>query len=545
MAAIPLERIGERGASVPFLEYEAENAPSDGELIGPSREFTSLAAEASGRRAVRLKPNGQSVRFTLAAPANAVTVRYAIPDGSEGLGRDSRLAVYAGARRIGTLKLTSRYGWFYGRYPFSNRPRDGRAHHFYDEARLLLGETLPAGAEVRLVTESNAAPWTIVDLADFELVAPPFERPKGALSITRFGADPSGRRDSRAAIASAIAAARRRDVPIWIPAGTFRVDGHVYVDRVTIAGAGPWHSVLRGKGVGIYGRNGAKAVTLRDFAVIGEVRARVDKAPLAGVGGTLGGGSLLENLWLQHHKVGIWLDGPFDGLTVRRTRILDNAADGLNLRRGATNALVEQNFVRNSGDDGLALWSHRQSDSNVTLRRNTVIAPILANGIAIYGGRDIDVNANLVADTLTEGGGIHVGQRFRATPLSGRIALNDNLIVRGGSFDPHWRFGIGALWFYALDQAINADIRVSRTEIVDSTLPAIQFIGKPIRRVWFDGVRIDRASSVLQLQSAGQASFTNLSVARTAAGIAACKKGFDLRIEIELPPLDCALISRR
>jgi hypothetical protein len=554
MGALPLDRVGARGAEVPFLEYEAENASFDGELIGPSRRFTALASEASGRRAVRLKPAGQSVLFTLAAPANAFTVRYAIPDSRDGFGRNAALAIYAGNQRLGWLKLTSRYGWFYGRYPFSNRPRDGRQHHFYDEARLLLGRTLPAGTDVRLVAErANAAPWTIVDLADFEQVPPPLEPPRNAVSIVRFGADPAGKADSYAAFSSAIAAARKSRGAVWIPPGTYRVDRHIVVDRVTIAGAGPWYSVVRGKGVGVYGKkapSGSAGVTLKDFAIIGEVTRRVDSAALAGIGGALGGGSLLSNLWIQHHKVGVWLDGPFDGITVRGLRILDNAADGLNFRRGVRNATVEQNFVRNSGDDGLALWSHREADQNIVLRRNTIIAPILANGIAVYGGRNIQVTGNFVADTLTEGGGIHVGQRFQATPLSGRITIDDNLIVRSGSFDPHWRFGVGALWFYALDRPIDADIRVSNVEILDSTLPAIQFIGKRIRKVGFDGVRIDGAHLLLQVQSAGEADFSHLSAQRIAIGGAAlCHDDFKLALQEDarplrdLPPVPCASIT--
>jgi hypothetical protein len=37
----------------------------------------------------------------LSAPANAVTVRYAVPDGPEGKPIDARLGVYAQSRRIG------------------------------------------------------------------------------------------------------------------------------------------------------------------------------------------------------------------------------------------------------------------------------------------------------------------------------------------------------------------------------------------------------------------------------------------------------------
>src|SRR5690242_12123386 len=59
-----------RGADVPFVEQEAENATFTGERIGPGREAYTLPAEASNRTAVRLQPK-QYVEFTLTRPANA------------------------------------------------------------------------------------------------------------------------------------------------------------------------------------------------------------------------------------------------------------------------------------------------------------------------------------------------------------------------------------------------------------------------------------------------------------------------------------------
>src|ERR1700722_6724948 len=45
-----------RGADVPFVEQEAENAVTDGTIIGPSTQAYTLPAEASGRSAVNLAP---------------------------------------------------------------------------------------------------------------------------------------------------------------------------------------------------------------------------------------------------------------------------------------------------------------------------------------------------------------------------------------------------------------------------------------------------------------------------------------------------------
>src|SRR5688500_565190 len=78
-AALAPELVEGRGAAVPFLEQEAENAATNGTVIGPGRSAYTVEAEASGRKAVRLAP-GQYVEFTLPAAANAITVRYSIPD---------------------------------------------------------------------------------------------------------------------------------------------------------------------------------------------------------------------------------------------------------------------------------------------------------------------------------------------------------------------------------------------------------------------------------------------------------------------------------
>jgi hypothetical protein len=119
------------GAPLEFVEYEAENGATNGHIVGPDRTFTTLASEASGRRAVLLEGRGDFVEFTLSAAANALTVRYAVPDGPEGKTLDARLGVYAQGYRIADLAVTSRYCCYYGRYPFTKHPADGKGHHFF------------------------------------------------------------------------------------------------------------------------------------------------------------------------------------------------------------------------------------------------------------------------------------------------------------------------------------------------------------------------------------------------------------------------------
>src|SRR5689334_8440841 len=48
-----------RGARLPYVEYQAEDAVTNANKIGPDRTFTHLASEASGRKAVQLNAQGQ------------------------------------------------------------------------------------------------------------------------------------------------------------------------------------------------------------------------------------------------------------------------------------------------------------------------------------------------------------------------------------------------------------------------------------------------------------------------------------------------------
>nr|WP_203836703.1 glycosyl hydrolase family 28-related protein [Actinoplanes humidus] len=543
-----------RGAAVNFAEQEAENARFTGTLIGPDRSAYSLPAEASGRKAVQLAA-GQYVEFTLPAATNAITVRYSIPDAQGGGGITAPLTVTAG-RDSRTMTLTSQYSYLYNQYPFSNDPQTGLLHpdwwitecacvpaatspapeitkpfrpmHFYDEQRLLLGKTYRAGSTIRLTASSP----TVIDLLDSSLVSAPHVELVAA-NVLLFGADPTGRRDSAPAFDKAIAFARKAKLKVYVPPGTYQVNRHIIVDDVTIEGAGNWYTIIKGHqvtlptpapdgsvhtGVGFYGKEGGSSnVHLRDFAIEGDVRERIDTDQVNGVGGALSN-STIEGLHIRHTKVGMWFDGPMDNLRISGNIIVDQIADGLNFHTGVTNSLVRNNFVRNSGDDGLALWSEKTADSGNTFDHNTVQTPTLANGIAVYGGTDNTISANLIADPIREGSGLHVGSRFGAEPFAGALTIKDNSVVRAGTLELNWNIGLGAIWFYALDGSINADISVTGDHYLDSTYNAVLLVSDwgvkdlySINDVAFKNLHIDgTGTSVVSARTAGSASFENV-----------------------------------
>ncbi len=530
-----------RGATVPFTELEAETATTNGSVIGPDRTYTTLPSEASGRRAVRLDAAGEYVEFTLTGPANAMTVRYAVPDNAAGTGITAPVALSLDGTRLKDLDFTSRYSWFYGSYPFTNTPGD-KPHHFYDETRTLFGRPLPAGSKVRItLAQTGATPWTVVDLADFEQVGDPFDRPAGSLAVTDYGADASGAADSTAAFQRAVDAGKAQAKEVYIPRGAFRLTDHVVVDEVTLRGAGPWYSVLTGRhptdrkrAAGIYGKYAAgggysgeirpheaggpsRGVTLRDLAILGEIGERVDEDQVNAIGGAMSD-SVVDNVWMQHTKVGAWMDGPMDNFHIRNSRILGQTADGVNFHWGVTRSSVENTFLRNLGDDGLAMWADTRPNVANSFSGNTVVLPILANNIAIYGGKDISVTDNVVAESLTNGGGLHVGNRYpgvtpgQGTDVQGTFTLARNTTIRAGNTDSGWPFPIGAVWFDSRNSSIDkATINVTDTDIIDSSYAAVHFVSGTTRGVHFNRVNIDRTGTfALQFNDPAVVSFTGV-----------------------------------
>jgi hypothetical protein len=227
-------------------------------------------------------------------------------------------------------------------------------------------------------------------------------------------------------------------------------------------------------GVGFFGNfapNPSVDVQLFDFAIVGNTNVRDDDAPDSGVGGAFNGNSLVQNLWIEHTKCGMWLDGPFSGFHVTGTVIRNTYADGINFHKGISNSVVEQSILRNLGDDGLAVWAEQVPDENDVFKFNTIQVPMLANGIAIYGGKDNSATDNYVSDSVCDGGGLQASNRYSATNLAGTTTFARNTLVRTGAPS---RFGpqdCGAMWFWGT----SGSIRINDNEAYDSSFAAMTF----------------------------------------------------------------------
>jgi hypothetical protein len=95
----------------------------------------------------------------------------------------------------------------------------------------------------------------------------------------------------------------------------------------------------------------------------------------------------------------------------------------------------------------------------------------------------------------------------------------------------NWNIGLGAIWFYALDKNIDADIQVVGDNFLDNTYNAIMLVSDfpvkdlySITNVHFADVKVDgTGTSVVSARVAGSASFQNVDARNVGAvGINNC-----------------------
>lgn len=516
--------LAERGATVPYEELEAEAGETNAELLGPGREYLTLQAESSGRRAVRLTREGDYVQWTAPEEANSIVVRYSLPDAPGGGGESRTLSLYVDGTKRRALSLSSRYAWTYGAYPYNDDPSTGEGHRYYDESRFLI-EDVPAGATVRLQRDAvDNATYYAIDLIDLERVDDPYAMPDGYANVVDFGAVPDDEGDDTGAIQDAIlAAASGGKAGVWLPAGTFTLTDRLIVGGVRVRGAGMWHTVLQGTGGkgGFYGRGDNVRIT--DLSVRGDSVYRYDSGDDPAFVGNFGPGSLLQNVWVEHMKVGIWLNAGTDGLYMVGGRIRDTWADGVNFHAGVKNAVISHFNVRNTGDDAFAMWSAGMANENNAFRYNTSQLPMLANTFALYGGTSNRILDNIGMDTVTASAGIAVSTRdFGGTlPIAGTTEVRRNTLLRTGGLERNWNETFGALWIYADNHPIAEPVIVSDLRIADSTYDAIKLSeDETIDGVTFEDVSIEGAGAYgLDFDGVdGTGTFDNVTVASAAAG---------------------------
>jgi hypothetical protein len=476
------------GADMPWTTYEAEDMKTTGAVLGPKYEPYLVETESSGQKCVKLVKAGEYVEFTVQSPANAIVVRYSLPDAPNGGGINSTLDLFQNGKLVKTIPITSHYSWLYGNYPFTNNPKDGKPRNFYDECRLK-NLKLAKGDVIRLQKNDAAAPYCIVDLVDLENVAPPLAAPANSLSVTLFGAGGRGETDDTKALRDCITEASKQRKIVWVPAGDYRLTGDIVLPSdVTVQGAGMWHTTFVGDPE-LYGKADRRVrfkvmgnhVHIADFAIIGKLNYRNDSEQNDGIFGANAQNSTISRIWVEHTKVGLWFY-VCRNVVVDGCRMRDTLADGINLCVDTRNMLVTNCATRGTGDDCFAMWPTASDQGFVQqtpLPGSNIFShctgqlPFLANGGAIYGGANNRIEDCLFKD-ISPGCGILISSTFPTADetlkidnnFSGTTTVRNCELIRCGGYDHDWAWR--AAFQICLDRRSIAGLDIRNVEIKDS-----------------------------------------------------------------------------
>lgn len=474
-----------RGANMPFDTYEAEDGVVGGgaNVVGPNRTVGDIAGEASGRKAVNLDATGEYVEFTTRAATNTLVTRFSIPDAPGGGGIDSTINVYVNGVLKKALPLTSKYAWLYGAEAGpGNAPSAGAPRHIYDEANILLGETVPQGSKIRLQKDAANTTTYAIDFVSLEQ-ATVIPNPDPATYTVPAGFT---HQDVQNALDKVRMDTTGKLVGVYLPPGDYDTASkfQVYGKAVQVVGAGPWFTRFHAPSSQDNTDNGwraegtAKGSSFSGFAYFGNYTSRID-----GPGKVFDFSNVtdmtIDNIW-NEHQVCLYWGANTDRVTIKNSRIRDTFADGINMTNGSTDNLVSNNEARSTGDDSFALFSAIDAGGadmkNNVYENLTAILTWRAAGIAVYGGFNNTFRNIYIADILVYSG-ITISSLDFGYPMNGfgtdPTAFENISIVRaGGHFWGAQTFP--GIWIFSASKVFQG-IRINNVDIVDPTYSGIMF----------------------------------------------------------------------
>ena len=458
------------GAKMPYTTHDAEKTTvENGATIQQSTDMESTAVEATNQTYVELPKKDAAVTFNVTEPANALNVRYTIPDGASG-----QLDVQVNGSSVGNLDLSSHSAWQYlkGDHEYDQAIDGSSARFRFDETRLLLKDIqLKSGDKISLVKKKDDNVPYGIDFIELEQAPAPVAQSENSISIVDKGASANDDSDDTVALLAAVEEAKASGKSVYIPEGRFNFDKQVNIeaDNLKISGAGVWHTQLHftsdkryGGGI-VFGHN-SNGIELSNLYMDSNLTSRYNEdAQYKAISGTLGKDSKIHDIWVQHFEVGMWI-GDYDqmgnmkytdGLVVENARIRNNLADGINFAQGTKNSTVKNSNIRGNGDDGLAIWSsisdgtNAAAEENNKFLNNTIESGWRAAGIGIFGGKGHEISGNLIKDVFA-GAGIRVNTVFAGHNFDlndSGIKIHDNTILRSGTTNDLYNLHRGAIDF--------------------------------------------------------------------------------------------------
>ncbi len=457
----------------PYKRYEADlGALSNGAFIMPkSYAQTDLQSEASDQLCADMTATNASVEWTVTEAADGLVIRYCIPKGETDI-----IGVYVDNVRITGLTLTSTWSWeslWNNGNPNNGGVTNRNPKKRFDEVRFKLPNKIPVNGTLKLVRESGNIR---IDFVELEPVPEPISAPVGAAVYSGNGST----------LQSFINA--NGGNTIFLPAGAYNVNSQLYfgVANTKFQGAGMWYSHINFTS-GTTNNGGlntnASNVSYADLFLTTNNASRSNS--YKAINGIYTAGSTIKNIWAEHFECGAWIanysgSGPSfaDGFTLSDCRFRNNYADGINLCKGTSNAIVEHCSFRNNGDDDMAIWcANNQECINNTFRYNTSENCWRASGVAIYGGRNNQAYNLLIKDNLEAG--IRANNTFPGVTFNttGQHVFHDITLVACGTFNDLYNNRVGAidLLCTAVSGTRVQNVKMYNIDIIDSKNDAIYF----------------------------------------------------------------------
>ncbi|MBR1481010.1 MAG: hypothetical protein IJ609_03690 [Paludibacteraceae bacterium] len=522
----------------PYERYEAEPdfCSTNGSFLPASDDQRDLQSEASHQQAVQLTAQNQYVSWVVNQPGDGLTIRFSLPDNSNGTGTTGTLAVYAGNDHVGTLNLNSYWAWQYttngGNYPTNTpvTPGSGNVVRMrFDETHIRLSRAVNSGETLRLVkTDNNSTPYTI-DFVELEPVPAKVTYESLSGNKVQFtGGD----------IADFIG--NNQGKIIYIPEGRYETGRRIYLtsgNGTQLIGAGMWYTEIyfnaSSNNGNTYGYRGIEASSsnLRCegiyFNTVNNMRYyNNDASKQVGKGfqGSWGSNSVIRNCWVEHFECGAWIanyGSDSHNLLIEHCRFRNNYADGVNCAHGTKDATVRFCSFRNNGDDDMASWSDGLRCERNTFEYCTAENNWRASSLGFFGGEAHTAHHLFIADALESGARVNSDFSGVGFSQNGRFSIHDITIrhcgckggTRGNSGD-FWgsmqsSFNLGSTNYYPI-----YNITLDNIDITDSRSYGI-FIrstsSKPITGLELKNIHINGGTYGIYLYgSAGSATYCNL-----------------------------------
>ena len=465
----------------PYKRYEANLATLSNGAVATTKSYAqfNLQSEASDQICVNMSSTNATLVWNCIEDAEGLVLRYSVPDGQV-----ATVGIYNGATYVTSLTLTTTWSW---ESLWNNgNPNNGGISNYnpkmrFDEVRYKLPTKILNGGQLKIVRLSGNLH---IDFAELEPVPPSSDAPVGAVTYSGDGSTLQAFIDANGGH------------KIYLPSGTYNVNRELYfgVANTTLLGAGMWYTQINFTST--TSNNGglrADAINTSFSDLYLTTNAASRSNSYKAINGVYTATSTIKNIWAEHFECGAWIaqyntNGPAiaDGFTLSYCRFRNNYADGINLCKGTSNAIVEHSNFRNNGDDDQAIWcANGQECINNTFRYNTSENCWRASGVAFYGGKNNKAYNLIIKDNLESG--IRLSNNFPGVGFNsvGLNELHDITIISAGTQNDLYNQRVGAIDIFSSNVAGTQvkNVKFSNIDIIDSKCDAIL-----IKKISGDGI---------------------------------------------------------